>query len=75
MLKRLISYKYVNKLKIASESKLSNVVKNDTSYLVKKADYNTKTEETEKKIPTTEEFNKLMEENFAERLKMTMLIL
>ena len=47
-----------------------------TSDLVKKAGYNTKTDESEKKIPnhdkyiTTAEFNKLMSENFAARLKL-----
>ena len=47
----------------------------DTSNLVSKADYNTKIDEIEKKIPdhskyiTTPEFNKLTAENLSERLK------
>ena len=46
---------------------------------LKEADYNTKIEDIEKKIPdhdkyiTTLEFNKLRTENFAERLKQTKL--
>ena len=46
----------------------------DTSHLVKKADYNTKIDEIEKKLPergkyiTTQEFNKLTSETFAARL-------
>ena len=53
----------------------NSVQTNDTSDLVKKADYNTKIDEVEKKIPnhdkyiTTQEFNKLTTENFSERLK------
>ena len=47
----------------------------DTSDLVRKGGYSTKIEEIEKKIPnhdkyiTTKEFNKLIKEDFAERLK------
>ena len=46
----------------------------DTSDLLQKADYNTKIEEMENKISdygkniATRKFNKLMEENFVERL-------
>ena len=47
----------------------------DTNDLVKKADYNTKIEKIEKRIPdqykyiSTQEFDKLTSEIFAERLK------
>ena len=51
----------------------------DTSNLVKKAEYKTKIYEIKNKIPnhdeyiTTQEFNKLMTENFATRLKKVIL--
>ena len=51
----------------------------NTNDLVKKADYNTKIDENERKIPnhdkcvTTQEFNKLTAENVAARLKQTKL--
>ena len=51
----------------------------DTNDLVKKADYNTKIDENERKISnhdkfiTTQEFNKLTAENVAARLKQTKL--
>ena len=70
-------------------SKLSNVVENvvkkistrttDTSTFVKKAEYNTKIEEIEKEISdhaiyvTTQEFNKIIADNFTARLAQTKL--
>ena len=58
--------------------KVNSIKTTDTSNLVKKADYNTKNAETEKKIfdhdhnnkyITTQKFNRLIAGNFAARLK------
>ena len=55
--------------------KFNAIQTNDTSSLVKKADYNTKIDEIEKKMPnqdkyiTTQKLNNLTPENVAARLK------
>ena len=59
--------------------KVNAIHTTDTSDLVKKADYNTKIDKTEKKIPnrdkyiTTKEFDKITAEHFAGRLKQAKL--
>ena len=57
--------------------KVNNIKTTDTSNLVKKSDYDTKIGEIEKKILdhnhdkyiATQEFNKMMTDNFAARVK------
>ena len=68
---------------LATTTALNDVTNNipDVNNLVKKADYDTKSGETENKIDhdhdnvTAQEFNTLMAENFATKLKQANLVI
>ena len=67
--------KLLNRLYNQLVKEVNAIQTNDTSYLVKKADYDTKIKEIQYKVPdhdkyiTTQKFNWLTAENFSGRLK------